>query len=202
MAIVKKVVLGSTLILGLVFCSILLPDFLNEDNLKPKKMGREQRKAGRTEYLFNKLKDPVTGKIPENLKAKEIHYADNLKNPDFIVGRVETDHYNWAEVGPYDVGGRLRSLEFDSRNGSIVFAGAVNGGIWKSMDKGATWSQKLDPGSNLTISGIAQDKINPDIWYASTGEREGDQPTVKGKIKMFTPEMACINRLIMENRGR
>lgn len=39
--------------------------------------------------------------------------------------------------------GVIRSLAVDPSNSSVVFAGGMNGGIWKSTDKGLTWSENL-----------------------------------------------------------
>ncbi len=77
---------------------------------------------------------------------------------------------NWFEVGPNDVGGRVRALAIDSENSMILIAGGVTGGIWKTRDGGGSWSLKSGPTSNFSITSIVQHPSSPGVWYASTGE--------------------------------
>ncbi len=73
----------------------------------------------------------------------------------------------WAELGPNNVGGRIRALLIDNTNASIMYAGGVNGGLWKSTTAGQSWVQVPLSGNNA-VSSICQ---NPDgDIYVGTGE--------------------------------
>ena len=76
----------------------------------------------------------------------------------------------WEELGPGNIGGRTRSLLYDNRDTTrqTIYAGAVGGGLWKSLDGANTWTQLTSVISCLAISCIAQD-INGVIYFG-TGE--------------------------------
>lgn len=75
----------------------------------------------------------------------------------------------WEEIGPNNIGGRTRGIIYDNRvsQRKTIYAGGVAGGLWKSTDKGETWSYIALP-DVLSISCMAQAK-NGDI-YMGTGE--------------------------------
>ena len=76
----------------------------------------------------------------------------------------------WTSVGPGNVGGRTRSLVIDPQNPSIMYAGAVTGGVWKTIDGGTTWTPLTDMLPVLNIGALAMDPNNPNTLYAGTGE--------------------------------
>jgi photosystem II stability/assembly factor-like uncharacterized protein len=76
----------------------------------------------------------------------------------------------WTEVGPGNIGGRTRALAVDPRNGDVIYAGGVSGGVWKSTDGGASWRVADDLMLNMSVSTLVIDPIDPDVIYAGTGE--------------------------------
>lgn len=74
------------------------------------------------------------------------------------------------------VSGRATALAVD---GSSIYAGFADGGVWKSTNAGATWSPLLDDSPTLSIGAIA---INPDdhsIWVG-TGEANTSSDSYSG----------------------
>ncbi|MBC8145783.1 MAG: hypothetical protein H7X80_09355 [bacterium] len=76
----------------------------------------------------------------------------------------------WSEIGPLNVGGRIRSIVLHPTNPQIMYVGAVAGGVWKTTDGGNTWRSTFDKQSSIAIGAIAIDPVNPNIVYAGTGE--------------------------------
>lgn len=76
----------------------------------------------------------------------------------------------WEDVGPGNIGGRTRSLVIDPNDPTILYAGGVTGGIWKSTDEGASWRVIDDTLPNLAIGCITMDPTDSSILYAGTGE--------------------------------
>ncbi|MCQ4167630.1 hypothetical protein [Tahibacter harae] len=76
----------------------------------------------------------------------------------------------WQWLGPANVTGRTRTLEFDPRDSRVLYAGGVSGGVWKSVDAGASWQPLSDDAVNLNIGALAIDPQQPDTLYAGTGE--------------------------------
>ena len=75
---------------------------------------------------------------------------------------------DWSIVGPVINGelngslpgiGRINAVAVDPNNANIWYAGAPAGGVWKSIDGGATWAGLFDAFPQIGVSGIA---INPD----------------------------------------
>ncbi len=87
----------------------------------------------------------------------------------------------WASLGPANQGGRTRSLLIDPGNPSVLYAGGVAGGVWKSTDGGANWSTNTDLGlANLAVSTLAFQGSNTSTLFAGTGEGVGNADAVRG----------------------
>ncbi|MCB9881419.1 MAG: hypothetical protein H6834_06480 [Planctomycetes bacterium] len=79
-------------------------------------------------------------------------------------------HDRWIERGPWNIGGRTRSLVIHPTQPSRLWAGSVGGGIWSSTDSGTTWTHASDVLPNLAICSLAIDPQDPNTLYAGTGE--------------------------------
>jgi len=85
---------------------------------------------------------------------------------------------DWNLIGPQPLiwpsswvsSGRITALLVDPRNADVVYAGAAEGGIWKTTDGGRSWSPLTDQQSSLSTGSMAFDPSNPDIVYVGTGE--------------------------------
>jgi photosystem II stability/assembly factor-like uncharacterized protein len=58
----------------------------------------------------------------------------------------------------------------DPTNESIMYAGSVSGGVWKTTNGGTTWVAMTDNQPNLIIDCLLLDPRNPNTIYAGTGE--------------------------------
>jgi len=76
----------------------------------------------------------------------------------------------WTNLGPFNHGGRTRTLRFHPDDPQIMFAGAVSGGVWKSTDGGNLWLPFTDELPNLAVGCFEIDPNNPNVMYLGTGE--------------------------------
>ncbi|MBL8515379.1 MAG: hypothetical protein JNM76_00305 [Betaproteobacteria bacterium] len=76
----------------------------------------------------------------------------------------------WQELGPGNIGGRLRTIAIDPRNASRIFVGAASGGIWLSENAGGSWRPINDFLGSLSVTTLVFDPANPNIMFAGTGE--------------------------------
>src|SRR6185437_3437110 len=60
----------------------------------------------------------------------------------------------WREIGPMRAG-RTRALAGVPSEPATFYLGAVNGGVWKTTDAGATWHSVWDKESSGSIGSIA-----------------------------------------------
>ena len=84
--------------------------------------------------------------------------------------------HTWTSLGPGSFGGRTRGFVINPQNPSIMYAGSATGGVFKSIDGGATWNNVTDGLPDLSIGALAMDPSNPNVVYAGTGESWGSHP--------------------------
>ncbi len=92
---------------------------------------------------------------------------------------------NWTERGPDNVGGRSRALMFDPNDGTgeTVFAGGVDGGLWKTTNISSgspNWTKIDDFWDNIAVTCIAYDPSNTQVFYVGTGEGWYNVDAVRG----------------------
>jgi hypothetical protein len=139
---------------------------------------------GAIEYEFNMIKNPATGKIPEGIRQMEMAQAREISQSQSPNAPTLLNAYTFQ--GPDNLGGRTRSIAYDVRfNGAgnqIILAGGVSGGIYKSIDNGATWVRKSPTGQHFSVTSVAQDpRIGfQDTWYYTTGEALGNSASEAG----------------------
>src|SRR5262245_45030944 len=128
--------------------------------------------AAAAEYKAIALRDE-NGSIPEFALTRAWAQRQAMVNamrpgdpPD--IGGITPG--SWAWRGPGNIGGRIRSLVIHPTVSTTMFAGGVDGGIWKSTNGGTTWAPVNDFMANLAVSSIVFQPGNPAIMYAGTGE--------------------------------
>ncbi len=196
---IKKIIIGSGLLLGLVLaCTVLFKSTnevtlevnpndeiakLHKENLSKNpfsetlKLTKKERKAfgiPPNKYYEDEwvlTMNPILGRpTTENLKSIRGLMQQTLLN------RVPGDGIdnNWVERGPDNVGGRTRAVIFDPNDpaNETVFAGGVSGGLWKNTkisDPNTVWTRVNIP-TNLAVTSITYDPNNTNIFYLGTGE--------------------------------
>jgi hypothetical protein len=82
---------------------------------------------------------------------------------------------SWAQVNrilPPPEGGTINALATDPFNSLVVYVGTAVGGVFKSTDRGDTWSPADNGLGSSMISSLAPDPLTLNILYAGT-KREG-----------------------------
>ena len=133
--------------------------------------------GARARWEFNRLKDPLTGTIPQDIRWKELAFASMLPKDNNLLKSVE-----WVKRGPFNVGGRTRAVAFDADNEKNIIAGGVSGGIWRSTDGGISWNEQTTADQLHNVSCLTQD-MRPNkrnIWYYGTGEVYGNSASAQG----------------------
>jgi hypothetical protein len=96
----------------------------------------------------------------------------------------------WKPLGPQPINGLLtfgpsagRITAVAASGGSIIFAGAADGGVWRSPDGGNTWAPTGDSQVTLAVGALAVDwSTTPsETVYAGTGEGNGCQDCLAGQ---------------------
>ena len=143
--------------------------------------GMEDDAIERIEWELKKLRDPVTGHIPEKMRLRELAFAATLPT-DEIAGLHARSIPNWTNRGPWNVGGRTRAFGVDVSNENRLLAGAVSGGMWLSTNGGGTWAKTSDASVLKSVTCLAQDTRtgHTKTWYYGGGEGSGASPSGDG----------------------
>ncbi len=139
------------------------------DRMNPARAGREE---GDAKYAleamrwYNDQRAYPAGRIPDGWREKAVARIEALNKSR----TPSPSSLSWNSVGPTNIGGRVRSVAVDPTNSSVIYAGSVSGGIWKTTNAGSSWTPLTDMASNLVIGCIAIDPNNHNVVYAGTGE--------------------------------
>lgn len=84
----------------------------------------------------------------------------------------------WTRLGPGNLGGRTRALLAVSA--TRLYAGGSPGGVWRSDDAGASWTNQPGVPTNQRVSALAVEPGDPLTLYAGTGDRYDTTGTITG----------------------
>ncbi len=162
---IKKYLALAILGVGIISCSGEQKELNSENETSP---------IGRAEYEFEKLKDPATGKIPVNIRVRELAFASTL--PKSYTKSTRASLQIFEPIGPRNVGGRTRAISFDVDSSNVILAGGVSGGMWRSRDFGTSWKRATNFEDQSAVSCVKQDirsgKTN--VFYYGSGENIGN----------------------------
>src|SRR5829696_4546794 len=82
-------------------------------------------------------------------------------------GSPATDQV-WAEVGPSNIGGRIRDSAADPTARDVVYIGTGGGGPWRTADGGATFATAWDSYLPQSLGAVAVDSQG--VVWAGSGE--------------------------------
>lgn len=151
--------------------------FIKSTHYSPRFEGDKKNNAqswtGAEGYYKMLKSDPSTGLINEEGRA--------LADQEALLRMQNTSKFrtnsalglNWTELGPDNVGGRVRAIVFDKFNENVIYAGGVSGGLFKSTNGGSTWSPVNDQLSNMIIGCIDQDASGNFIYFGTGEENSG-----------------------------
>lgn len=141
-------------------------------------------------------------------RFKEVERARQLA----LGKRGPSEALPWVSRGPGNVAGRVRAIvpDPDDATGNTWFIGSVGGGVWKTVDAGATWTALTDDFPNLACSALAMAPSDHDVLYVGTGESFYNVDTVNGSGMLksidrgvtWTPLASTVDNLDFNNIAR
>ncbi len=90
--------------------------------------------------------------------------AQDIKLPKNVFGALKA-----RSIGPATMSGRVTSVDAVNNNPNIIYVGAANGGVWKSVDGGLKFKPIFDR-YIMSIGAIRIDQQHPDTVWVGTGE--------------------------------
>ncbi len=182
-----KTTLISAVALSFLAVAYMSAQYISKKGLKEKEArheGMEDDANERMNYELRRYADPATGKIPDNVRQKELAFAATLPND------AEGSRSNplvFVNRGPWNVGGRTRAFGVDVSNENRLLAGSCSGGMWLSTDGGTTWNMSNTAGQLKNASCLVQDKRpnHTNVWYYGSGEAYGASASGSGSNSYY-----------------
>lgn len=160
-----------------IFITILVPVNLQAKDIENNKRIREKEGDSTLPYPMPKMRMIEFMKerqfpfddVPVNGRKNAINQTKSLSKKAKM-SQLQSNPPAWKSIGPGNIGGRVKAIAVDPRSSSTIYIGAAAGGIWKTIDRGTTWTPIFDFENAIAFGCIALDPNNPDIIYAGTGE--------------------------------
>jgi hypothetical protein len=91
---------------------------------------------------------------------------------------TSTPSHQWRSLGPAPIpvngstsySGRTTAIAVDPTNQNIVYAGTAQGGLYRSLNGGASWIPIMDNAQSLAIGSVTISPSDPTTVWVGTGE--------------------------------
>lgn len=100
--------------------------------------------------------------------------------PQRAVAEADLAAFAPRHVGPAVAGGRIHDVEALPDDPSTIYVATASGGLWKSVNRGITWSNLWEHMPTSTFGDVAIAPSDSRILYAGTGEQQNRQSTSWG----------------------
>jgi hypothetical protein len=175
--------LGLCVIASLAFVAPVLAQQDAEPDLPPDHGGKVDKEAfmrERNDHIMlmrgvpHFLDHDPRVRALEQMKAQEA--ATEVIDPAF-----------WTQLGPAPIpvgantnSGRTVAIAVHPTNPDIVYVGAAQGGVYRSLDGGASWTAIFDSALTLAIGALTLAPSDPETLYVGTGEPNGSADSFFG----------------------
>jgi photosystem II stability/assembly factor-like uncharacterized protein len=83
-------------------------------------------------------------------------------------------------IGPAVTSGRVMTIAVHPTDNAVFYVGAASGGVWKTVNGGASFQPVFDTQGSFSIGWIAVDPKRPSIVWVGTGERNSQRSVAYG----------------------
>src|SRR3954452_12918457 len=83
-------------------------------------------------------------------------------------------------IGPAVTSGRVMTIAVHPTDGAVFYVGAASGGVWKTVNGGASFQPVFDKEGLFSVGWIAIDPKRPSIVWVGTGERNSQRSVAYG----------------------
>ena len=135
-----------------------------------------------------------------------------ISNASFAqkIGLDQFKSWKPRNIGPAGMSGRITAIDAVVADPNTIYLGAASGGVWKTINQGASWDAVFEEQPILNIGSIAIQQSNPSTVWVGTGEGnprnsislgEGMYKTIDGGKswkKMGLEKTRNIHRIIVD----
>jgi photosystem II stability/assembly factor-like uncharacterized protein len=141
----------------------------------PRRAREHESKSWPSDWAWRQRTFPY-GVADKTAHLEALQQAQRMRS----LAKASTNEPEWEFAGPINIGGRVIDIEFNPQDAKIVYAGAATGGVFKSTDRGVSWTPIFDDQAVLTIGDIAVAPNQPSTIYVGTGEANGGHNNFPG----------------------
>lgn len=117
------------------------------------------------------------GKLHPNARNAALRQRERNLARGILGSTSAIEGDRWVFLGPAPIhdgeaayAGRISALAAHPTDPLVVYAGAAQGGVWKTTNGGASWIPLTDQQDSLAVGSVALAPSNPDVVYVGTGE--------------------------------
>ena len=132
----------------------------------------------RQEAAAKQQASPEPGKADD--KKPEEEKGDEDKKPADPMSSPTFNGLKLRAIGPAFTSGRVIGFAVDPNNAARYFVAAASGGVWKTINSGATWTPVFDKEGSYSIGAIVLDPKNPLTVWVGTGENNSQRSVSYG----------------------
>ncbi|MGB6233471.1 MAG: hypothetical protein WBF46_08400, partial [Candidatus Acidiferrales bacterium] len=89
-------------------------------------------------------------------------------------------HLAFRSIGPASMDGRIDAFAVPRHDPNTIYVGSATGGVWKSTNRGTTWTPIFDQQPVSSIGAIEIAPSDPSIIWVGTGEANNRQTSSWG----------------------
>lgn len=154
------------------------PDDGNDADLPPFARGVDKEAYLRARGEYEALRRGLPHFLPYEPRPRAIQEMEAMERGR----RPEVASAVWTQLGPNPipngqvqapvspVSGRVSAIAVDPGNPDVVYVGAAQGGVYRSINGGTSWTQIFDAAESLAIGALVLAPSDPSILYVGTGE--------------------------------
>lgn len=120
------------------------------------------------------------GSIPQNWREEAYNHIAQFNHLQLLQKTSQVNSLSWKQLGPGNIGGRVRAIAVSPKDAYTAYIGSVSGGVWKTTNGGTSWFPLNNNMSNLAVCSLVIDPKNSDIIYAGTGEGYTNSDAIQG----------------------
>ena len=189
--------MGKIFIYSLLLTSLLTPfiSFSQEQDdpdvpSRTTGIDKEQYLIERQNYFLMRHGDPSRFSInPKMLAIEHLLQMEKARKENHEAKLLSP---GWVQLGPAPipngqtttvanpVSGRITSVAVHPTNENIVYIGCANGGVYRSMNGGTSWTQIFTGAQSFAVGALALAPSNPTILYVGTGEPQASADSYAG----------------------
>src|SRR5687767_11915209 len=81
----------------------------------------------------------------------------------------------FRSIGPVIQTGRVQDIAIDPKNPNVWYVAAAFGGLWKTINRGTTFTPIFDDGGSFNLCCVVIDPKNSDVVWLGTGENKSQR---------------------------